>query len=849
MIARFARPLAHLVIRYPGWVAATALIVTLVLYSHIHALRTSTDLTSMFGTSDPQWQAVSKIGNELGYGNQLYVLVRAPDGGQDRSEQMEQVADRLTSEMPASGLFKSARSGLSEEELLGIVRLFSWNFPAYADAKNSQAIRDRLDPRRIHANVRAAATELVTPFSSLGTDYFVADPLGLSAAATRNSQGLSQFGNFDFSWGSGNRFFSKDHKALLIIAEPRRPAVDYQYAHQVMEWMRQHIQSATSAPEISRSGVKAVPAGAYVYSEEDHLFIEKNIRRVSLVSIVGSLLLCLTVYPNVQIVFLSLLPTGLGILWTTGIASYYPGEVNLISLSFIAILAGLGDDQVVHFFNRSPQEWEKGGSFNDAMLRTFETTGTSIVLCILTAATSTAALACSGFKALSEFGFILTVGMFMTGLHTLLTVPALMQLWGRYIKPLAPKAITFRFLPAVARVTVDFVGRHARAVAIAAASLFLLSLCLLPFIRWGGNFVVESGTNSPGLAAQELLSSEYGIEGSPDVFLIAGGEQEVLRRAENLTSGLQEYQRKGAVKSLFSPTELLPSAHMQSLRADSLKGVDLDAAALALKESLVENGFRLEPYASYFARLHALSHGAQPLTLQDAEAYLPADLMENSIRRAEDGSYVAAIAFYAANPNATQAIPDSVLKLWRNQYGPFVDFSFNKIDRDLESRVSRDSRRALLWTAAAIFLIVYLTFRRLSTALLVLMPIGFAIVATFGILELAGHRFSMMAITALPLIVGIGIDNGIHLVRRYLENGQNRILTVAKASGAALIQSNLTTIVGFGALMTASFKPLAEMGLVTSVGVALTLAGGFWLIPAVLHLRESAESNIKAPAN
>ena len=236
MIARFTRPLAHLVIRFPGWVAAAALIVTLVLFSHIHALRTSTDLTDMFGAKDPQWQAVSKIGNELGYGNQLYVLVLAPEGGQDRSEQMEQVADRLTEEMSASGLFKSARSGLSEEELLGMVRLFSWNFPVFADAENRQAIRDRLDPKQIHANVRAAATELVTPFSTLGTNYFVADPLGLTAAAARNSQGLSQFGSFDLTWGEGNRFFSKDHKALLIIAEPRQPAVDYQYAHQVMEW-------------------------------------------------------------------------------------------------------------------------------------------------------------------------------------------------------------------------------------------------------------------------------------------------------------------------------------------------------------------------------------------------------------------------------------------------------------------------------------------------------------------------------------------------------------------------------------------------------------------------------------
>jgi uncharacterized protein len=114
------------------------------------------------------------------------------------------------------------------------------------------------------------------------------------------------------------------------------------------------------------------------------------------------------------------------------------------------------------------------------------------------------------------------------------------------------------------------------------------------------------------------------------------------------------------------------------------------------------------------------------------------------------------------------------------------------------------------------------------------MPIAFAIIVTFGLLLLVRHRFSFMCITAIPLIIGIGIDNGIHLVRRYLENERNGILATAKASGAALIQSNLTTIVGFGALMASSFAPLAEMGLVTSLGVALALVGGLWLVPAVI---------------
>jgi len=147
-----------------------------------------------------------------------------------------------------------------------------------------------------------------------------------------------------------------------------------------------------------------------------------------------------------------------------------------------------------------------------------------------------------------------------------------------------------------------------------------------------------------------------------------------------------------------------------------------------------------------------------------------------------------------------------------------------------------------VWTALAIALIVYLCFRNIRISLLVLMPIVFAIIVTFGLLRLAGHQFSFMSITAIPLIIGIGIDNSIHLVRRYLEDKSNSILVIAKASGAALIQSNLTTIIGFGALMASTFSPLAEMGLVTSLGVALALAGGLWIVPAIILLGEKDSS-------
>ena len=176
MMVRFMRLVGGLVVNYPWLVTAISLVVTLLLYANIHNLRTGTDLTDLFGDRDPQWQAASQIGKELGYGNQLFVLIEVPDAETNTTGPMEEAADRLNADMLTSGLFLHARCGLQEEELLNIVRYFTWNFPSFVGPEQTEDVKRRLDPQQIHQNVRRAATELVTPFSSLGTNYFVADP-------------------------------------------------------------------------------------------------------------------------------------------------------------------------------------------------------------------------------------------------------------------------------------------------------------------------------------------------------------------------------------------------------------------------------------------------------------------------------------------------------------------------------------------------------------------------------------------------------------------------------------------------------------------------------------------------
>ena len=188
------------------------------------------------------------------------------------------------------------------------------------------------------------------------------------------------------------------------------------------------------------------------------------------------------------------------------------------------------------------------------------------------------------------------------------------------------------------------------------------------------------------------------------------------------------------------------------------------------------------------------------------------------------------------DPSATASLPEGTLDRLRQKAGPFVAFSYDQVAADLHTRLVRDSRRASLATVVGVILMVAVLFRSLPVGLLVLLPVAYGSLVTVGVLTLAGHRFGGMGFAAFPRIVGLGIDNGIHLVRRHLEMPGKDVRQLLAASGAALIQTNLTTIVGFGALLSATIPPLAELGLITAVGIGLTLLASIFLVPAILVL-------------
>jgi predicted RND superfamily exporter protein len=837
VIERLLDRIASLVLKRPVAVLLAVGAVTVLLAANTRNLELRTDLVDLMGDSGSA-RAARELLQEMGYGNRFFVVVEASGDGERDAERMEQAADRLVAEMDQSGLFLSARSGVTEAEMLQIARFYVDHFPAFVDASRREELRARLCPAGVEEQVRKSTGALLSPLSTLGPEYLVLDPLGLLELvdpATRQGAGLT---GFDLDWGSGFRFFSRDHRALLVLAEPRRPSSDYEFAVRLMEWVRPRLSAIQAEGSDGEGPLRLTPVGAHAYADQNRALIERNIKVASAVSVGGNLLLLILVYRWLPALVLTVLPTMLSILWTTGVISSYPGEVNLISLAFIAILAGLGDDQVTYFFSRVPQETSGAASLVAAIRQTYATTGKSVLFCVLTSGTATATLALARFKGLAELGLVLTVGLLMLLLHTLFTIPALLYvIWPRF--PVRTEGGPFRFLPALARGAGRVVAGSPRLVLVVGMAALLVAGLAIPRLQVAGRLEGFSERDDPAFVGQRLLATRFGLEGAPLVLMVEGGEQEVLERTARLQAGLQDLRRRGELRAVLAPNSLVPSETQQEERRSALAGVDLDATAAALEQAVREGGLAPSAFDEPILRLRRWASGNWPeVSVEVAAGALPPGLLDPGVRELSPGRFLGVVTVYSADPAATASLSPQTLSRLQAQAGPFQAFSYDQMAIDLQAQIVSDSRKASVATTLGVVLVVALLFRSLPIGLLVLLPVAYGIVVTVGLLVLTGHRFGGMGFAAFPLIVGIGIDNGIHLVRRALERPGQDPARLLAGSGAALIQTNLTTIVGFGALMSATIPPLAELGQITAVGMTVTLLASLFVVPPFLVLME-----------
>lgn len=142
--------------------------------------------------------------------------------------------------------------------------------------------------------------------------------------------------------------------------------------------------------------------------------------------------------------------------------------------------------------------------------------------------------------------------------------------------------------------------------------------------------------------------------------------------------------------------------------------------------------------------------------------------------------------------------------------------------------------QALLTALALIFLVLLLTLRSLRDAVLVLTPLLLAAVFTVATARLLNIPFNMANILVLPLIFGLGVDNGIHLVQRYRSEGRLDALMTSSTPRAVLL-SSLTTAGTFAALSLSPHQGTASIGMLLAIAIGWLLLTTLVLLPVLLH--------------
>lgn len=143
---------------------------------------------------------------------------------------------------------------------------------------------------------------------------------------------------------------------------------------------------------------------------------------------------------------------------------------------------------------------------------------------------------------------------------------------------------------------------------------------------------------------------------------------------------------------------------------------------------------------------------------------------------------------------------------------------------------------AILFVGAMLFA----AFRRPGTVLAMTLPLsiaGFGVLGAFGLLDLPIHSVSLLV---FPVLIGTGIDFGIHMASAYHDARRSgkSVADAAYASGQGagipLVVVTITTLVGMGFLVIAPNILLMQLGITIILGLSLLLVVSLTALPAAL---------------
>ena len=546
------------------------------------------------------------------------------------------------------------------------------------------------------------------------------------------------------------------------------------------------------------------------------------------------ILLLLAHYKRFVVVPLIILPLVTGIIWTIGVTAIVIGGLNLITIFLALILFGLGIDFGIHNYSRYAEARATGTPHTEAIAIVIGLTGKASFMAGLTTAVGFYALMFTEFRAFREFGFIAGTGILLIYTAMYSVFPALLSVfesrinWHKHAPVKTAKAQTEVGAPKLDRWSIG--SRFPKATLVVLLPVMILASVLAPQLSFEKNF--------KNIQAARSADHLWATNQSKDIF--KGGHD----RAVLVVSSLEEVK---AIEAYFDAYTKTDTDTPTIAKLSSVRNFVPDAG---------EQADRLKVIKRMWSKLE--DAGTLPKDLEDQAKYLEVDeLTATDLPPAMRRVYLGD----ESQPGYLMYIYNSVTMddadLARQFYDDAAEFTVNGITYnpasegfifvEMLSLMKADAVRAVSLVGGVTILLVFMFVRSFHASAIILIPTITGLLITLAFMTIFKLPLSIINMVILPSLIGISVDNGIHIYKRFQESSEPAGAVMATTGRAASI-TTLTTMLGFGGLITASMGGLRSMGMLALIGFGTCLILTWTLLPALLSFYKKRQ-HVEMSAN
>ena len=566
---------------------------------------------------------------------------------------------------------------------------------------------------------------------------------------------------------------------------------------------------------------------------------------------------------SVVLLVVSVLTLIVGLSATAAFAALAVGHLNLLSVAFAVLYIGLGVDFILHVCLRLKELTAQGMDVHEALVETTRGVGSSLVICAVTTAAGFYSFVPTPFSGVSELGLISGTGMLLSLLVSMTLLPALLA-------EFYSDSGSDVSLPWLGARILGPVTRRPRMVLGLSVIVAIGTIVTLPRLSFDTNPVNLRDPSTESVTTLEELAADG--EALPLNMVAIAPDRSTAE------SWAQELAALATVANTQTLESMVPADQPQKLAIlediDLLMGpgfadvsrVEPDPEAFrAALEALRVSLAQAEP-ASAVALSGAIHEYLEPVPGQrSGGAPLALAELERNLLRTLPGHLQRLAAGLQAQPFQRGGLPAALTDRWVTPDGrELVEIlpADNVNDAQAAARLVESVRAtvpgatglpvihqeagrtvvqafqlAFIYALAMVSVILWVFLRKLGDSVLVIVPIIFAAGVTAAIAVVTGLEFNFANIIALPLLLGVGVDNGIHMVHRARTEPSTHGRVIETSTSRAVFASGLTTIASFGNLAFTAHLGMASMGKLLTLGMIVTLAATLILLPALLRLQ------------